>query len=321
MTRRRLIGWAAGLSALVALVLVDVVHVVIDSTADEALAERVEGYTLWVTSLAGVLMVLLATGLAAWASRRALAPVGQMAAVAADWSEHDLSRRFELGPPTDEIRALGSTLDGLLDKVAQAIGGEQRLTSELAHELRTPLTTIQATADLMASRADLDAELREDVADIQQACHTMGATMSGLLELARRPGESSTSTLSEVIRLTGHQVALATPPQLTIALPAALAARALAPVLDNAAKHASSVSLAARKVDGLVEISVADDGPGVHAEDSEAIFTPGWSDGGGSGLGLSLARRIARSAGGDVRLAPSARGATFVVTLPAAWPS
>ena len=75
-----------------------------------------------------------------------------MAERAADWSEHDLTHRFDLGPPTNELAALGETLDHLLDRVASAISSEQRLTSELAHELRTPLTSIQGSADLALMR-------------------------------------------------------------------------------------------------------------------------------------------------------------------------
>ena len=75
-----------------------------------------------------------------------------MAERAADWSEHDLTHRFDLGPPTNELAALGETLDHLLDRVASAILSEQRLTAELAHELRTPLTSIQGSADLALLR-------------------------------------------------------------------------------------------------------------------------------------------------------------------------
>ena len=85
-----------------------------------------------------------------------------MAQRAAEWSEHDLSHRFAMGPPTDELAALGGTLDQLLDRVASAIRAEQRLTAELAHELRTPLTNIQGSAGLALMRGVEDAEDRED---------------------------------------------------------------------------------------------------------------------------------------------------------------
>ena len=127
--------------------------------------ELSELYALLASVVLGVLVVA-ATGVMAWrVTAQALKPVTVMAERASEWSEHDLERRFDLGDPTDELRALGHTLDGLLGKVARAIRAEQRLTSELAHELRSPLTAIAGTAELIAMRPDLDDQLREDVED------------------------------------------------------------------------------------------------------------------------------------------------------------
>lgn len=325
--RRRLVLGAAGLGAAVALAQVAVVHLVIDTTADEALAERVEGYTVWSSIAAGLVMVLLAAGLAAWVGRRALEPVGRMARTATEWSQHDLDRRFALGPPTDEIRALGATLDTLLDRVSQVILGEQRLTAELAHELRSPLTTIRATADLVAMRPDLDDQLREDVDDILAACHEMAATMTGLLHLARtgRAHTDEQTSVSAAVAAASSgpdrdRIALTEGADLVLAAPAALAARAIGPVLDNATRLADHVVVRAAARAGWVEIEITDDGPGVPSGIREVLFEPGRSGGSGSGLGLSLARRVARSFGGDVTLAPAVpgAGATFLVRLPAA---
>ncbi|WP_425953430.1 sensor histidine kinase [Xylanimonas sp. McL0601] len=324
--RRRVVLWAAALGTAVALVQAFVVHAVIDSTAETAIAERIESYTVWSSTAAGIAMVALATGLAAWASKRVLEPVAEMARTAADWSEHALDRRFDLGPPTDEIRALGKTLDRLLDKVSRVILGEQRLTSELAHELRTPLAAIRATADLVAMRPDLDDDLRADVADILAACTAMADTMTGLLDLARAtgPGRGENAVLRDVVAaalasVDGERVHVTIDPDLVVAVPTALGARALAPVLDNASRLAGHVTVVAARRGGWVDVSVCDDGPGVPAAVAETVFDPGRSGRGGSGLGLALARRIARSVGGDVRLEPPVpgAGATFVVRLPA----
>jgi two-component system, OmpR family, heavy metal sensor histidine kinase CusS len=100
--------------------------------------------------------------------------------------------------------------------------------------------------------------------------------------------------------------------------------RIVAPLLDNAGRYARSrVTLSAQAVDGRVLLTVADDGPGVPTEERETIFEPGAgqrrSNGhGGAGLGLPLARRLAKAIGGDVTLAPGqhARGAEFRVELP-----
>ena len=71
---------------------------------------------------------------------------------------------------------------------------------------------------------------------------------------------------------------------------------------------------------GFIAVAVEDDGPGVAPDDAERVFDAGHTSGqhAGSGLGLPLARRIARSTGGDVRLEPSDLGSRFVIELPRA---
>lgn len=286
-----------------------------------------EHAALAVSVSAGLLMVLLATAVAAWISRRALAPVQVMADTAREWSEHDLDRRFDLGPPTDEIRALGATLDGLLERVASAIRAEQRLTAELAHELRSPLTAVQATAELMSMRDDLDDELRDDVADVLTGCRTMASTMTVLLEVARTqtsddPGGTTTgAALSRAVveAVPDDRLDVDLPDDLVVSAAGPVVLRVLSPVLDNALRVAGRVTLtfAHTAPPGRVALLVRDDGPGVDPALVGRLFEPGTTIG-GSGLGLALARRVARSAGGDVALLTSAGpgGTTFVITLP-----
>jgi signal transduction histidine kinase len=97
----------------------------------------------------------------------------------------------------------------------------------------------------------------------------------------------------------------------------------LAPLLENACQHGRGpVTVSAAPRNGVVEFLVADDGPGVPENDRELIFEPGFSgnrrgtDTGGEGLGLSLARRLARAAGGDVEVSGAEPGARFVARLP-----
>ena len=101
--------------------------------------------------------------------------------------------------------------------------------------------------------------------------------------------------------------------------------RILQPIVENACRFATARVRVAVSVDERgVALEVADDGPGVADADREAIFEPGTRRGpaggraGGAGLGLSLSRRLARAAGGDVESLASVTGGRFVVRLPVA---
>ena len=290
--------------------------------------EEAERLALIVTLLTGLLTTVAAAAVAAWATRRALAPVAVMAETATEWSEHDLSRRFDLGAPVNELTALAGTLDQLLEKVASAIRSEQQLTSELAHERRTPLTTIRGMADLILLRDALPLEARRDLEDIAAAGQRMSVTITALLDLARNEAQlvsGSHCSLREVL----HDVAAhvdAGPVELAVdvddlrlGVPHDLAVRAVSPVVENALRFASNrVVVGAAGAGSAVEIVVDDDGPGIAQDDPERIFEPGVtsSAGSGAGLGLAIARRIARTLGGEVTIAPRPGVTRFVVRLP-----
>src|SRR5256714_10617170 len=104
--------------------------------------------TALVASLALAGLLLLVVALAArWLLVPSLRPAGGMTRQAADWSEHDLDRRFGLGTPYDEVSELAATLDRLLERLAAGFRREQRFSSELSHELRTPLARVIAQAE------------------------------------------------------------------------------------------------------------------------------------------------------------------------------
>jgi two-component system, OmpR family, sensor kinase len=114
---------------------------------------------------------------------------------------------------------------------------------------------------------------------------------------------------------------------LRLGLDGDLAERVLQPIVENACRYGSSwarVSLA--RAGSKIVFLVEDDGPGVAEHEQESIFEPGNrglaaqpdKSSGGAGLGLALARRLARTASGDVTVRPDNGGGCFVVTLPSA---
>ncbi len=290
--------------------------------------ERSERYALYATGILAALVIATTALFALRVTRQALEPVARMAQRAAEWSERDLTSRFALGPPTNELAALGETLDHLLDRVASAILSEQRLTAELAHELRTPLTSIQGSADLALLRGVPDPATRLDLEQISASAHEMSAVITTLLDLARDESPSSrrrTCTVADLVPALVAAAAGAVPVEdrtgassASIAAPRDLVVRAILPLIDNAVHHArGGIVLTAVDRPDVVELTVADDGPGVADERREDVFEPGVTyREGGAGLGLGIARRVARSFGGEITLAEGTDGACFVVSMP-----
>ncbi|KQV76107.1 hypothetical protein ASC61_14450 [Aeromicrobium sp. Root344] len=278
-----------------------------------------------------IALALTVTGgsaaIAAWAVKRTLGPVESMAARARDWSEHDLESRFDTTAADDEFGRLGRTLNVLLDRVAGALRSEQQLTSELAHELRTPLTAIRGEAELaiMASPGPVITERLDRVVALVDR---MSTTISSLLAIARNDARleartTATALVNEVLEhrpdRPGLNVSTHDVEDVEVSVPTELAARALAPIVENAFTHArTSVQFLTVVHERSIEIMVSDDGPGIAADDSESIFRSGERgiDSDGAGLGLALSRRVARTLGGDVHLTSPHNPTTFALTLP-----
>jgi len=289
------------------------------------------------------LAILLAVGVAArWLIGRALRPVARMTRQASEWSEHDLDRRFSLGPPTDEFTQLAFTLDGLLDRLAASLGHEQRLSAELSHELRTPLASIVAEAQYALKHSPLTEDGKAILEQILQSARQLGRTLDTLIAAARAQLDPNRA-ISDASAC-AHAAAgslgpgPAREPAITVNAPADpvrvaveqdLVERILAPLLENAARHARSEVAVTIECDGQeVRFAVTDDGPGVPPEQHEVIFQPGRRlesraptatiASPGAGLGLALSRRLARAAGGEVHAEPGEAGGRFIVRLPAA---
>jgi signal transduction histidine kinase len=260
-----------------------------------------------------------------------------MTAQAAAWSRFDSGQRFGLGPPRDELTALAATLDGLLDRVAGSLRHEQRFTAELSHELRSPLASVIAEAQLALRHSQPGDQHLAAYEQILAAAQQMRRTLETLLTVARIEHRAPVASGDAVAaahaaahgcaalaadRGIAIEVAEPTSP-IRVGVETDVAERVLAPLIENACRYGSSaVTVALEQRGGAVVFTVRDDGPGVSEQDREQIFEPGWrngSDGGdgqGAGLGLPLARRLARAAGGDVYAEPGGPGGRFAARLP-----
>jgi len=270
----------------------------------------------------------------------AFRPVARMTAEAEAWSTEDLDRRFEMGAPHDEVTQLAHTLDGMLDRLAASLRREQRFSAEVSHQLRTPVAKIKTEAELALRRERDPAYYQEALGSVLHSADQMARTVEALLAAAQEEGSlargradvwhvladvmTSIGVLAEENRV---DVRIQPPPRdLRVGVEGDIAVQIIQPVVENACRFArAKVLLGATRNGKEVCFLIQDDGPGVTEEEKERIFEPGIrgsaAEGGrntsrGAGLGLPLARRLARAASGDVEVRPGETGARFVVRLP-----
>jgi hypothetical protein len=271
----------------------------------------------------------------AWLLRRALedrlAPVyGTAAAI----SSGDLSRRVPLSDRQDEFDRLGMTMNAMLDRIAQLMEGVRGVSDAIAHDLRTPIARARAKLEESLGAAVNEAALRaaveqgitdlDDIARVFKAVLRIAEVEAGARRAAFAPFDL-VPMLADVVELygaaaeAGGQTLDGTlPDTLTMVGDRDLLLQAVANLLDNALKFnpaGGRVALDVQSQGGLVEISVADDGPGLAVADrarvGERFFrTDAARTTPGSGLGLSLVRAVVALHGGEVDLADSNPGRT-----------
>ncbi|MEV6146672.1 ATP-binding protein [Streptomyces sp. NPDC051992] len=269
--------------------------------------------------------------------RRALRPVTAMSEQAARWSAAGAPERFGAEGRPAELAAFATSLDALLDRLAAVLRHEQQQAAELSHELRTPLARITAEADWLIGRPRSAEQQETSLAAIAGAASTMQQICDSLLSevrtrnaqtpgrcrfpgIAHRLARRHTAQFPDAPPVT---VVAQDAPEVGIGVSEDVVERILTPLLDNARRYATrSVTLSCAPGAGGITLFVSDDGPGVPPDFVASLFEPGRrarpEDGhDGAGLGLALARRLARAAGGDIALDTTAPGARFAVTLPA----
>jgi len=287
-------------------------------------------------------VLLIIVGFAGhWVLNAAFRPVARMTAEAEAWSTEDLDRRFDMGEPHDELTQLAHTLDGMLDRLAASLRREQRFSAEVSHQLRTPVAKIKAEAEL-ALRRSRDPDYYQDaLGSVLYSADQMARTVEALLAAAQEEGSLArgradvwqvladvVSSIGVLAEENGVEVNVQPPARdLRVGVERAIAAQILQPVVENACRFArEEVLLGAGRNGKEVYFLVEDDGPGVAEEEKERIFEPGVrgtaaagerNAARGAGLGLSLSRRLARAASGDVEVESGPGGARFKVRLPA----
>lgn len=270
----------------------------------------------------------------------ALRPLHELVNDARTLAAEGLGRRLAEPAAGSELGELARLLNLMLSRAEETMGRLRRFAADASHELRTPLTRIRGEAEV-ALRVDDPAVAREALESIVDELDSMRRLVDGLLELAR--GDTAelraaapfdlaalVRELGEEARVVGETRGLGVrveAPEGPVVVQGNrdLIARALWNVVDNALSYVPTggcVALSFDQEGDRARVTIQDDGPGVPAELVPHLFQPfGRGAEGrvrGHGLGLALARTIARRAGGDLAYVPTPRGAAFALTLPLA---
>ncbi len=215
-----------------------------------------------------------------------------------------------------EIRQAAVAFLTMRDRIQRQIRQRTQMLAGVSHDLRTPLTRMKLALEMLGSGPAVE-ELKSDVFEMQHM-------VDGYLDFVRGEGgeapiETEISLLLEDVAATmrreGTLLTLAAPPECVMRLRPNALRRCLANLIGNARRHGSRVWVAADVAADAVDILVDDDGPGIPPEDRDQVFRPFIRldasrnpATGGVGLGLTIARDVARSHGGDVRLETSPQG-------------
>lgn len=281
-------------------------------------------------------LLLLLVAVTTWlVVGRALRPVERIREEVDGITAERLHQRVPVPETADEIAALATTMNGMLNRLDAAATAQRRFVSDASHELRSPLATIRQHAELAQAHPEVTS-----IGELAEVVSEEGLRLQGIVEslllLARL--DEGASTLDEAVDL--DDIALGEVRRLRAAgldvdgtgIHAArvhgdprLLGQLVRNLADNAARHSRGrVAIAVIPSDGYVFVTVEDDGAGVLAEERERIFErfvrldeARSRDAGGSGLGLAIARGIAGSARGTLVVDDSRwGGARFVLTLP-----
>jgi hypothetical protein len=303
-------------------------------------------HVLLISSLIALaIMTVISVGLGWLVAGRALRPVRQMTAAAQRISEDSLHERLAVHGPEDELKELGDTIDGLLERLEVAFSAQRRFVANASHELRTPLTTMRASLDVALAKPDpappqtvaLAGRLRAELDKIDRL-------LEAFLVLARAqhralPGRAVIPLDYVVGAALADQAAAIRAMNLTVQEAdslgsawvtgsQALIARMVENIIDNAVCHNTEggwIRIVSRTAAGRARLIVENGGPLLDQRQVAGLSEPFRRIGAdrtgsdkGSGLGLSIVAAIAEAHGGTVDLqARSAGGLRVTISLPA----
>jgi two-component system heavy metal sensor histidine kinase CusS len=288
-------------------------------------------------------LILLALCGGWWIARKALLPIQTITGAAEKITAADLSQRLPGPKIKDDLGRLLIVLNGMFDRLEKSFGQAQRFSADASHELKTPLTVLRSGLEDFLDRGNLSPSQQRVVAGLLEQTTRLSRIVESLLLLSRADAAKLVLDLQPLDLVGLIQDCLEDAQILArkkaVALESRLSERLLATVdpgrfgqilmnlLENAVKYngrGGLVRVTAERdpASGMVTITVGNTGPGIRPEDAPHVFERFFrgdpvSKMAGHGLGLSLARELARAHDGELTLVRTSPGWTeFRIHLP-----
>ncbi len=286
-------------------------------------------------------LLLLAAAIGWFMARRALSGVEAVTKTAHLISQDALEQRVPVKPHGDEIDQLATTFNSMLDRIETLITGMKEMSDNIAHDLKSPITRIRGIAEITITTGTSLPEYESMAASIIEESDRLLGMINTMLVISRMEAglgelnkqEMNLSLITREACELFHPIAEDKKIDVNCDLPPSLAftgdvgkiQRMISNLLDNAIKYTPgggriALSLTGNKKGGIT-LSVKDSGIGIAQKDLPHIFERFYRcdqsrSEEGTGLGLSLARTIARAHGGDITAeSTEGEGSTFTVTL------
>jgi signal transduction histidine kinase len=284
------------------------------------------------SAIALAIMLVVSTALGWIVAGRALRPIRLMTAAARRISEDNLQERLAVPGPSDELKDLGDTIDGLLTRLEASFDSQRRFIANASHELRTPLTLTKAL--LQMTLADPNATvktMRATCKDVLVAEEQQESLIEALLTLARSQRGLDQRQPVDLAAIVSQTVVELQPEADRRVLSVDAVIRPVAVsgdprLLQRLVSNLLSNALRYNTADGYIEVSVdyesgsptlriGNTGPHIPEVELERVLQPfqrgrsgrtGDSD--GLGLGLSIVAAIANAHGATLRLTPRIEG-------------
>ena len=268
---------------------------------------------VFIAWMAGSALVLFA--IAILFMRNQIRPIRRLAIAADSFGK---GREVENFRPAgaSEVRQAAQAFILMRDRLKRQLAQRTEMLAGVSHDLRTPLTRMKLGLAMLGDRPEVE-DLKSDVMDMEQMVEAYLAFARGEGAEAAEPADLG-ELLNDVVsgaRREGALIDLHVEGELTLPLRSNAVKRGITNLITNARRYGKHVWVRAGRRQSAVEVLVDDDGPGIPESDREEVFKPFLrlegsrnQSTGGVGLGLTIARDVARSHGGDVVLSDSPQG-------------